>query len=118
MIIEMNGKERKLVFGVGFVRKLDEIYRAQVEGIEFGFGVGIAHLQLEQRNPAVLADIIHCAIQRGSTSQAIDTFVEDYAEENDGLEDLFVEVMEALGKSSVIKATLNNPNKPAKVKAE
>lgn len=115
MIINMNGKERELVFGIGFVRKLDNLYRAEIEGIEFGVGVAVAQLHLSQRNPAALADIIHSAIKRGSTTQAVDSFVEDYAEEHDGLETLFEDVQEALGKSSVVKSTMKNTNENLQV---
>lgn len=118
MMIDLNGKEKKLKFGVGFVRQLDEIYRAEVEGIEFGVGLGVANLHLTQRNPAALADIIRCAIPRGSTRVSIDNFVEEYADENDGLEELFVEVQEALGKSSVVKATLKDTKQVVQVESD
>lgn len=110
MIIEINGKERELKFGIGFVRKLDELYRAEVEGIEFGVGLAVAQLQLSQKNPAALSDVIHCAIVRGSTTNAIDSFVEDYAEENEGLDSLFEEVLDSMGKSYVVKSNLEKLN--------
>lgn len=110
MIIEINGKERELVFGVGFVRKLDQIYRAEIEGIEFGVGMAVAQLHLTQRNPAALSDIIRCALVKGSTPQTVDTFVDEYAEEH-GLEGLFKELEDAMGKSSVVKGSVRNVNK-------
>lgn len=119
MIINMKGEEKTLKFGVGFVRKLDDLYKAQVEGIEFGVGLTVAHMHMAQRNPAALADVIRCAIPRGSTVVAVDQFVEQYAEENDGLEELFKGVEEALGKSSVVKSTMKKAKEVAKkVKSE
>lgn len=114
MIIEMNGKERKLTFGIGFVRKLDEIYRAEVEGIEFGVGVSVANMYLGQRNVSELSKIILCAIPRGSTLNSVDSFVEECAETEDGLESLFEEVQYEMGKSSVVKVSMKKQEKAMK----
>lgn len=106
MIVEISGKERQLVFGVGFVRRLDELYRAEVEGIQFGVGLTIAQLHLTQRNPAALADLIRCAIPKVTSARAVDTYVDEYAEEYGELEPLFEELEQALGKSSVVKSRM------------
>ena len=102
----INGKERELKFGIGFIRKLDDVYKAEVNGFSFGMGLNMAMVQLEQYNPSALSEVIRAAIKGNVALNAVDEAVEDYAEENDGLEELFEEVIENLGKSTTIKATL------------
>lgn len=107
MEITIGGKERELRFGVGFVRKLDDVYRANVKGIEFGAGLVIANMQLAQMNPATLSDVIQAAVSgKKVTTRQVDVFVDDYAEEHGGLKSLFEEIEEEMGKSLVVKDTL------------
>ena len=75
-------------------------------GIEFGMGLNMANIQLQQFNPTALSEVIRAAI-RGVTSQKqVDEALEDYAEENDGLGDLFEQVIEEMGKSTIVKDSL------------
>ena len=102
----INGKIRELKFGIGFIRKLDEIYKVDYNGIEFGMGLNMANVQLQQYNPSALSDVI-CAAVKGNVSQRqVDEAIEDYAEENDGLGDLFEQVIEEMGKSAIVKDSL------------
>lgn len=106
MEFEINGKERELKFGIGFIRKLDEVYKVDYNGIEFGMGLNMANIQLQQFNPTALSEVIQAAV-RGVTSQKqVDEALEDYAEENDGLGDLFEQVIEEMGKSAIVKDSL------------
>ena len=50
----INGKERELKFGIGFIRKLDDVYKVDYNGIEFGMGLNMANIQLQQFNPTAL----------------------------------------------------------------
>ena len=102
----INGKERELKFGIGFIRKLDDVYKVDYNGIEFGMGLNMANIQLQQFNPKALVEVIHAAV-RGVTSQKqVDEAVEDYADENDGLGELFELIMEEMGKSAIVKDSL------------
>ena len=102
----INGKERELKFGIGFIRKLDEVYKVDYNGIEFGMGLNMANIQLQQFNPTALSEVIQAAV-RGVTSQKqVDEALEDYAEENDGLGYLFEQVIEEMGKSAIVKDSL------------
>lgn len=107
----INGKERELKFGIGFIRKLDEIYTAEQDGLEFGIGLIGATMQLRMKNPTALSDIIQAATVGSITQRQVDIAVEEYADENDGLNDLFVELEEEMGKSTVVKDSLNNLGK-------
>ena len=102
----INGKERELKFGIGFIRKLDDVYKVDYNGIEFGMGLNMANIQLQQFNPTALSEVIQAAV-RGVTSQKqVDEALEDYAEENDGLGDLFEQVIKEMGKSAIVKDSL------------
>ena len=102
----INGKERELKFGIGFIRKLDDVYKVDYNGIEFGMGLNMANIQLQQFNPTALVEVIHAAV-RGVTSQKqVDEALESYAEENDGLGSLFDLVIEEMGKSAIVKDSL------------
>ena len=106
MEFEINGKERELKFGIGFIRKLDEVYKVDYNGIEFGMGLNMANIQLQQFNPTALSEVIQAAV-RGVTSQKqVDEALEVYAEENDGLGDLFEQIIEEMGKSAIVKDSL------------
>ena len=102
----INGKERQLKFGIGFIRKLDDVYKVDYNGIEFGMGLNMANIQLQQFNPTALSEVIQVAV-RGVTSQKqVDEALEVYAEENDGLGDLFEQIIEEMGKSAIVKDSL------------
>lgn len=104
----INGKEKELRFGIGFIRKLDESYKVSHEGLEFGMGLMGASMQLRMKNPTVLSDIIQASVVGNATQRQADIAVEEYAEENDGLGALFEEIEEEMGKSTVVKDSLNN----------
>src|SRR5699024_8693937 len=102
----MNGKERVLKFGIAFIRKLDDVYKVDYNGIEYGMSLNMANIQLQQFNPTALSEVIQAAV-RGVTSQKqVDEALEDYAEENDGLGDVFEQVIEEMGKSAIVKDSL------------
>src|SRR5699024_8569381 len=106
MAFVINGKERELKFGIGFIRKLDEVYKVDYNGIEFGMSLNMANIQLKQFHESALIEVIRAAI-RGYTSQKqVDEALEYYAEENDGLGDLFEQVIEEMGKSAIVKDSL------------
>lgn len=107
MELRIKGIERELKFGTGFVRKLDEIYTAEVKGIKFGAGLIMVNIQMAQMNPSALANVIRCAVKGNPKQTDVEDFVDDYADENDGLKELFEQVNAEMGKSKTIKDTLN-----------
>lgn len=91
---------------IRFIRGLDKIYKAESDGIEFGMGVILADIYLKQGSVPALVNVIRCAINAPVSLDAIDSVVEKIAEENDGLDQLFEEVREEMGKSPIVKSTL------------
>lgn len=106
MELEIKGKLRELKFGIGFIRKLDEVYTVEREGVQFGMGLAMANIQLQQYNPSALSEVIRCASTGNPSLRDVDNAVEEYAEENDGLGGLFEEIIEELGKSVTVKDTM------------
>ena len=114
MELEIGGVVRELRFGTGFVRKLDQNYKANANGIEFGIGLLVANMQLSQMNPAILSDVIRCAAKGNLREREVDAFLDDYAEEEEGLAGLFEDITSELGKSFVVKDTLKKLQATAK----
>lgn len=102
----INGKERELRFGIGFIRKLDEAYTVEMNGIPFGMGLTMASAQLAQYNPTALSEVIRSAVKGNVSLRDVDGAIEDYAMEHGGLGELFEQVVEEVGKSPVAKDTM------------
>lgn len=110
MEFKVKEKTYELKFGLAFIRQLDEKFKVNYQGMEFGMGVIQAMAGLQQYNPTTLADVLKAAATHSGKAPKqydVDEALDEYAEENDGLEDLFKEIIEELGKSKTVKATLD-----------
>lgn len=108
MKFKIAGKETKLKFGLKFCRELDKVYRVDYEGLEFGMGVNLAFMNLNQGNPVGLAEVIKASsAHEGYTEEQIDNAIEDYAEKEGDLSKIFDQVLDEMGKSEVVKHTIN-----------
>ena len=115
MELEIGGKTRELKFNMRFVRKLDEFYKVEQQGLEMGMGVNVAFNALNMRSLSDLAKIIRSAVDGASNVLDVDKAIEDYAEEHGTLEPLFKELSEEMGKSALLTATVENFKRLAKV---
>ncbi|MGN7183680.1 tail assembly chaperone [Cytobacillus kochii] len=121
MEFKIADKEYQLKFGIKFIRELDKIYKVDYQGMEFGMGVNLAFMALNQYNPSVLSQVVHAAVSHSPSAPSlstIDSAIEDYAEEQDGLESLFEAVLSEMGKSKVTKSTLEKFKKMAQTDTE
>ena len=126
MELKVKGKAREIEFNkIGFIRELDEQYKAERSGVKFGFGLMFANMYLEQYSVPALATILKCALfNEKVTLSDVDKAIEDYAEETGDLEPLFQGVIEGLGNAPIVKATVkklqeaeqSEMNKEAKLK--
>ncbi|HFI0463822.1 TPA: tail assembly chaperone [Streptococcus suis] len=107
MEFKVNGNLHTLKFGIGFLFKLDEVYKAEHEGMKLGAGIQLAYPSLLMMSVPALARIIHCALPNGVSLGQVNEAIEEYADDHDGLEGLFDAVVEGLAKSNVIKDTIN-----------
>lgn len=112
MKFKIAGKEYELKFGMKFVRQLDILYKVDYQGLELGAGLSMAYMGLAQYSPSVISDIIKAAVahEENVKLKTIDESVEEYAEENGDLGELFEDLKEEMGKSPVVKFTLNKMN--------
>lgn len=118
MEFTVNGKEYELKFGLAFIRQLDEKFKVDYQGVEFGMGINLANVGLNQLNPATLADVIKAAATHSGKAPKqydVDTALDEHAEKHDGLEQLFEDVIEEMGKSPVIKTTAKKFEEMARV---
>ncbi|HAM79602.1 tail assembly chaperone [Ornithinibacillus bavariensis] len=109
MEFAINGKKFELKFGMKFARELDKVFKVDYQGLQFGMGINMAFMSIQQNNPTVLTDVIKAAISHHDVVpnvKDIDEALEVYAEENDGFEQLFSDLTSALGKSPVAKSTI------------
>ncbi|MFS0749474.1 tail assembly chaperone [Oceanobacillus sp. 1P07AA] len=111
MEFKVNNKEYALKFGIKFIRQLDEVYKVDYQGLEFGMGVNLAYINLVQKNPTVLVEVIKAGISHHTNTpkqSTIELAIEEYAEIHDGLSTLFTELLDELGKSVMVKDTLKD----------
>lgn len=111
MEFAINGKKFELKFGMKFARELDKIYKVDYQGLQFGMGINMAFMGIQQKNPTTLTDVIKAAISHHDVVPSvndIDEALEQYAEENDGFDKLFADLAEVLGKSAVVKSTIKS----------
>jgi hypothetical protein len=124
MNFKIGSQDVKLKFGVKFCRLLDEKYKIDYQGMEFGMGVMYANMGLAQKNVTVLADVIRAGTKEEHSQDSIDEAIEEYAEKEGGLKKLFEQVEVEMGKSPVVQETVKafksaqggqtNPSKPTK----
>ncbi|MGT2683376.1 tail assembly chaperone [Streptococcus porci] len=98
---------KELVFGVGFIRRLDSKFKVTREGLAFGVGLQMAYPQIVGGNVTVLSDVIAAAWPGTPSQDVVDRAVDSYAEANDGLKPLFDEVIESLKVSPQTKDTIS-----------
>ena len=110
MRFKIKGEEVKLKMGIKFIRLLDEIYRIDYQGLDFGMGVMYAQIGLNQKSVPTLSDVIRCGLGNEFTQDEVDEAVENFAEE-DSLSKLFEQVEQALGKSKVVQETMEGLRK-------
>lgn len=101
MTVKIKGREYRLIFGVGFVRALDEKYYVQnAAGVKFGVGLSQKIPALLTRSAVVLSEIIYegtCTEDVRPSQKDVDDFIDHYGD----LEPLFDEVISELKKSNV-----------------
>lgn len=118
MEIKIGKKNYQLKFGLKCIRELDKVYKVDTQGLQFGMGVNLAFIQLNTKNPTTLSEVIKAAASHDPNAPSIDqvdTAIENYADENNGLGKLFDQVLDEMGKSPVVKDTIKEVQEMAKV---
>ncbi len=105
MQFKINDENVKLKFKMKFVRLMDELYKIDYQGFEFGMGIMYAQMGIAQKSVTTLSNIIHAAARGDYHQDDVDAAVDEYAEK-EGLKKLFEQIEEELGKSPVVQETL------------
>lgn len=106
--ITIEGKDYTLTYGFEFIRELDKRYAVSDGGVSFGFGVQHAVVDLQQKNPVILLDIIQAATiteRQKPSVKGIEAYVIAEAE-NDKLDSLFDDFLSELRTQPLTKATV------------
>lgn len=103
MNIKIGEKTHEIIFGVGFVRRLDEkYYLTNGTGLKFGFGLSHKIPELLSHNVVALSEILYegtCTEKERPTQEEVDRYIDQC----DNVEGLFDEVVEELKKSNATK---------------
>ena len=75
--ITIEKKDYTLTFGFDFIRELDKRYSISDGGVSFGFGVQHAVVDLQQKNPVILLDLIQAA----TITERLDSLFDDFLSE-------------------------------------
>lgn len=121
MEFTIGNKVYELRFGMKLARVLDKVYEVDYQGMKFGMGVNMALMNLQQQNPVAIQEIITAGISHLNSiprDNQIEGAIEEYAEQNDGLGELFETLADEMGKSPTLKATISNFKATAKVDEE
>lgn len=117
MKMEIGKEEYQLEFGVRFLTEMDKTYQAEQNGFKFGMGLEHALIYLNMGNPLVLIEIIKAATAHEKNKPSVTDIkkaIEEYSNENDGLEGLFEKIKEELGNSPWTKTKLKKLNEEMK----
>ena len=98
MVLNINGNDYEVHFGIGFVRKLDEKYFVTNQsGVKFGTGLETKIPMLLANDAVTLSEFLYegtCTEKKRPTQKDVDMYI-DQAEDIDVL---FEEVIEELKK--------------------
>lgn len=106
--ITIENKDYTLTYGFDFIRELDKRYSVSDGGVSFGFGVQHAVVDLQQKNPVILLDLIQAATiteRQKPSVKGIEAYVIEVAEK-DQLDTLFEDFLAELRTQPLTKATV------------
>lgn len=105
MVIEINGKDYPLEFGLGFVRRLNDLHGIVQNGVNFKGAVSVTIGSLVDGDMELLADYILCA-NKDLSAKKVDAFIEETAlkdETGEAIEKLVADILKAIEKGSATR---------------
>ena len=106
MIIKIKNKEHSVHFGMRFVRELDKAYFASSGATKYGVGLNTRIPLLYDRDAVVLSDMLYLGTITEKSRPTKDQ-VDEYVENHENIEGLFLEVLEELKKGNTTKLKTN-----------
>ena len=103
MVININGKEYEIRFGIGFVRSLDKKYFTKgVAGTEFGVGLETRIPMLLAGDAVVLSELLYegtCHLKSRPSTKDVDEYIDSV----DDIDAFFDDVLEELKKQNATR---------------
>ena len=107
MQIEIKGKKYNCIFGVKFIRELDNQHGVVRNDVNLGMGLTTLLPQLVSGNIVVLSDVLYTATITEKSRPSKDE-VDEFVETVDDIEALFDETLKNLEESNAGKLTVRN----------
>lgn len=120
MILTIGEKEYELRFGIEFIKRMDDAYKINAKGMEFGMGVESAVSYMAMENPTVLYEIIKAGtahLNSKPSNKDVEAVLEKYAEE-DKLDQLFKNIQEAMEVAPFLKQKIKKFKEEARVRED
>lgn len=118
MELKIGGKEYELRFGIKFINELDNTYKQNMDGAEFGMGIEMLNAYLEMGRPtalynAILAGTAH--LKSKPSRNKVEEYLEELAmQEDEAYEQLFDQMKEEIEQAPFLKRALKNMKKNQK----
>lgn len=109
MEITVNNKKYDLRFGISFNHNLDLMYQQEVDGVAFGMGLDMAYVYLQTENVTAVFNVIKAAmshLKKKPKAEEIESFIEERAIEDNGLDKLCKELIEEMKDSPFLKSKI------------
>lgn len=110
MILTIGGKEYTLKFGLGFLKTMNEMHAATIEGMNTKYGaMTLLNVGVGLNDPMAFVDIIKAGTAEAPQKPS-DNAIEDYIIElakNRKYQEVVTEVMDELKKSPLLTLAMN-----------
>jgi hypothetical protein len=105
MLLNINGTDYKLKFGIKFVSEIDKLDMQESNGVKFGIGLMKRVALMDSYDVEALVDVITIA-NRTETPRIKQAELFDYLENDADIEALFAEVLKELREGNITRGKL------------
>ncbi|MHC3597925.1 tail assembly chaperone [Streptococcus suis] len=110
MILKIGGREYTLRFGLGFLREMNKLHSAELEGMKTGYGaMTLFNAGQALNDPMAFVDIIKAGTvtePQKPSNEAIEAYLEELIT-NEIYDKTIKEVVDELKKSPLLKKAMN-----------
>lgn len=110
MLLTIGGRDYVLRFGLGFLREMNKLHSAELEGMKTGYGaMTLFNAGQALNDPLALVDIIKAATvteTQKPSNEAIESFIEELIV-NETYDQTMTELVDELKKSPLVKKAMN-----------
>lgn len=117
MKVTIGDKEYELQFGILFNNVLDNIYKQNIEGMEFGMGVEMAYSYLSNENPSGVFNVIKAAtahLKQKPSNEDLEAYIGERATADRGLDKFCKELINEMKDSPFLKSKIQKMEREQK----